>query len=57
MINDITASGVNLWKYVDDTTESEIIQRGCLSKIQVAVDQMACWSTTNKLQLNFGKCM
>jgi hypothetical protein len=56
MINDLTAPEVDLWKYVDDTTESEIIPRGCASQIQVAVNKMASWSPTNKLQLNYDKC-
>ena len=56
MINDLTAPEVDLWKYVDDTTESEIIPRGCANQIQVAVNKMASWSPTNKLQLNYDKC-
>ena len=39
MINDIKVNGgAMLWKYVDDTTISEIIPRGQLVGIQAVVD-------------------
>ena len=33
MISDLKTSGVDLWKYVDDTTESEVIKKGQRSQI------------------------
>ena len=38
MISDLKASGVDLWKYVDDTTESEVIKKGQRSQIQSAIN-------------------
>ena len=41
MINDIKVKGgAMLWKYVDDTTISEIIPRGQLGGIQAVVDDL-----------------
>ena len=56
MINDLAVSGVNRWKYVDDTTESETIPKGAVSKIQESVDHTINWSTSNNLHLNLDKC-
>ena len=38
MINDINVNGVNLWKYVNDTSMAETVHKGQPSGIQVAVD-------------------
>ena len=56
MINDLAVLNANLWKYVDDTTESEIIPKGAVSNIQESVDHTINWSTSNNLQLNLDKC-
>lgn len=39
MINGLTTSDVDLWKYVDDTTESEVVAKGADSLMQTAVNQ------------------
>ena len=44
--NDINAY---LWKYVDDTTSSEIVAKGHLSYSQNIADSVAKWSSNNKL--------
>ena len=56
MINDLRPSGSDSWKYVDDTTLAEVVQRGGQSGMQVAVEAVEQWSTINKLQLNADKC-
>ena len=56
MINDLAVPNANLWKYVDDTTESEIIPKGAVSNMQESVDLTNNWSTSNNLCLNLDKC-
>ncbi len=51
--NDINAY---LWKYVDDTTSSEIVAKGHSSYSQNIADSVAKWSSNNKLILNDEKC-
>ena len=55
MINDFDAPG-DLWKYVDDTTISELVGKGQESNIQPVVDTIACQSTCEGFQLNESKC-
>ncbi|XP_068692225.1 uncharacterized protein [Montipora foliosa] len=56
MINDINVNGVNLWKYVDDTSMAETVHKGQPSGIQVAVDELVRQAETDKFQLNETKC-
>lgn len=56
MINDLNISGVQLWKYVDDITMSESVEKNQPSKIQLAVDDLSNKSKANKSQLNETKC-
>ena len=58
MINDLAIPGnsSDLWKFADDTTVSEIIQKTGSSRLQVQVDQINCWSNENNFQLNSLKC-
>ena len=37
MINDLKITEVSTWKYVDDTTVSEVVKKGDTSKAQDAV--------------------
>ena len=46
----------DIWKYVDDTTVSEIIIRGHDSSAQTAVNKVVNWSKESLLQLNGKKC-
>ena len=56
IINDCAVPITNLWKCVDDTTESEVIPKGAVSNIQESVDHTNNWSTSNNLHLNLDKC-
>ena len=58
MISDpnISTDSFTTWKYVDDTTISEVIHRGEESKAQLAVDSVLAWSKENLFQLNTEKC-
>ena len=56
MINDLNISGVDMWKYVDDSTFAEIIQKDEISHIQATVDDLANKSRVDKFQLNDSKC-
>ena len=54
-INDLDAPG-DLWKYVDDTTISELVGKGQESNIQAVVDTISSQSTCEGFQLNESKC-
>ena len=56
MINDINVNGVNLRKYVDDTSMAETVHKGQPSGIQIAVDELVRQTETDKFQLNETKC-
>ena len=56
MINDINVNGVNLWKYVDDTSMAETVHKGQPSGIQFAVDDLVRQAEIDKFQLNETKC-
>ena len=47
---------MQLWKYVDDTTISEIVAKGNESKSQLITNQVIQWSIDNRVQLNNDKC-
>ena len=55
MINELNASGVDLWKVVDDTTIAEV-PKGATSKIQLATDEILDKSTDLKFILKEDKC-
>ena len=56
MINDLEVTGVDLWKFVDDTTLSETIFRHQISAIQDHVDDFTKQSHANNFVLNEEKC-
>ena len=58
LINNLSIDGdaFDTWKYVDDSTVSEVIAKGKPSEAQLAVDQVSGWSKRNLLQLNCSKC-
>ena len=41
-----------MWKYVDDTTISEVVDKGQESCVQEVVDDLATQTSDNGLQLN-----
>ena len=56
MINDLKAGEAEMWKYVDDTTISEVITKGQKSCIQQMVDDLAIQARNDGFQLNERKC-
>ena len=56
MINDLNAGEAEMWKYVDDTTISEVIAKGQESCIQQMVDDLAIQARDEGFQLNERKC-
>ena len=44
------------WRYVDDTTITEVVLRGAQSDIQRAVSAVEDWSLEQSIQLNADKC-
>ena len=59
LINDLHLSdtlNVQLWKYVDETTTSEVAAKGCESNVQQLADRVAQWSSDNRVKLNSDKC-
>ena len=56
MINDLSCSSNDLWKFVDDTSRSENIEDGNVSHIQSFVDEVQSWSRSNHAELNEEKC-
>ena len=56
MIDDINTSNTELWKYVDDTTIVECVDRKEDSRIQSDVEELITKSNQNKFQLNESKC-
>ena len=55
MINDLEIN-TPLWKYVDDTTASEVITKGRESHAQAIADRVIQWSQENRVHLNSDKC-
>lgn len=58
LINDLILSdtlNAQLWKYVDVTTTSEIVAKGCESNAQQLADRVAQWSSDNRVKLNSDK--
>lgn len=56
MINDLVLSGACLWKYVNDTTASEVVRKGESNAAQLIADGVSACSEKNKQQLNSDKC-
>ena len=54
--NDLSHDVPFYWKFVDDTTASEIVPKSCNSNAQGIVDNVASWSFENRVQLNSDKC-
>ena len=59
LINDLNLSynlNAQLWKYVDDTTTSEVVVKGSDSNAQQLADRVAQWSSDNRAKLHSDKC-
>jgi hypothetical protein len=56
MIQDLNINSPYLWKFVDDTTASEILPKGNVSTAQNIADHIKQWSEENRLKLHPDKC-
>ena len=56
MIDDINTSNTKLWKYMDDTTIAECVDKKEDNRIQSDVVELMAKSNQNKFQLNESKC-
>ena len=56
MIDDINTSNTELWKYVDDITIAECVDKNKASTIQFDVEELITKSSENKFQHNETKC-
>ena len=56
MIDDLNVTDANFWKYVDDTTISELVDKHELSRVQSLVDELTEKAKDDKFQLNEAKC-
>ena len=56
MMNDLKPHREDRWRYVDDTSVSEVVPKNSTSDTQIAVDYVQDWSTDNSLHLNDSKC-
>ena len=55
MINNLDTNAQQ-WKYVDDTTVSEVVVNGREIHVQAIADSVIEWSHENRVQLNADKC-
>jgi len=55
MINDFDTDAQQ-WKYVDDTTASEVVVNGGVGHVQAIANRVIEWSRESKVQLNADKC-
>ena len=56
MINDLSVANTSIWKYVDDTTLDECVEKNGTSSIQSRVDEFVTKSRADGFQLNESKC-
>ncbi len=56
MINDVKIPNLDLWKYVDDSSMSEVVIKNEISSMQGYVNQFVTQTKTDGLQLNESKC-
>ena len=56
MINDLSVANMNIWKYVDDTTLAECVEKNRTSSVQSDVDEFVKKSWADGFQLNESKC-
>lgn len=56
MVNDLVINHNHRWKYVDDTTLSETIDKGNQGNLQSLMDEIFQWCSDNDMQLNHSKC-
>ena len=55
MINDLDMPA-DMWEYVDDSSVSETVEKGCESNLQRVVDDLLRQSSSEGFKLNEAKC-
>ena len=57
LMNDLVIDNgiAHIWKHVDDTTASEVVIKGRASNAQKIADNVAKWSSDNRVKLNSDK--
>ena len=56
LISDLEINNAgNIWKYVDDTSTSEVVVKGTSSNSQLIADTIVQWSFENRVRLNSEK--
>ena len=56
MINNLNVTDANLWKFIDDTTISEHVDKHEMNTVQSHVDELIKKTKDDKFQLNEVKC-
>ena len=56
MINDLSVANTNIWKYVDDTTLAECVEKNGTSSMQSRFDEFVTKSRADGFQLTESKC-
>ena len=56
MINDLIVANTNIWKYVDDITLAECVEKSGISSMQSRVDEFVTKFRADGFQLNESKC-
>ena len=56
MINDLSVAYATLWKYVDDTTLAETVEKGETSMMQSREDELVQKTQADGFQLNESNC-
>ena len=56
MINNLSVANTNIWKYADDTTLAECVEKNETSSMQSRVDKFVTKSRADGFQLNESKC-
>ena len=56
MIDELNVPATDLWKYINDTTISEMLSKNQDSQIQAAVDTLVNHATADRFQLKKSKC-
>ena len=56
MVNDLVVDHDRRWKFVDDTSVSEVINKNQMGKMQSLVNVINTWCMKNDMKLNQTKC-
>ena len=56
MVNDLVVDHYRRWKFVDDTSVSEVINKNEMGKMQCLVNDINTWCMKNDMKLNQTKC-